>query len=321
MRGDLILAPNVPAMVAPGDEFAVSVSVVNNAEGATGPVSLQLKNSAGVQVLGDAKTQLTIAAGKEGVAQFKLRATDTLGAAALEFSARIADKQGKIAESISVRPALPFRTQSAAGRSDSKKLALPLARDLYREYRKVEAAYGYSPLVWSHGLTAYLHDYPYSCTEQLLSQGIPALLFTSRPELGKIEAKNSFAELIQTLRARQNDEGAFGLWASSVEVDAWPSIYAVHFLIEARERGPGGAGGYAGARQRLAAHRRRSARRQPHRSASARVCDLSAVAPGHRRQRIDRHAATRTRCALRQNLAARSHRRVSGGELPAAAKK
>ena len=38
VKGDFILTPNVPAMVAPGDEFIVSVGVFNNTTGATGPI-------------------------------------------------------------------------------------------------------------------------------------------------------------------------------------------------------------------------------------------------------------------------------------------
>ena len=40
-----------------------------------------------------------------------------------------------------------------------------------------------------------------------------------------------------TLRNRQNDEGAFGLWAANPRVDPLASVYALHILTEAKERG------------------------------------------------------------------------------------
>ena len=55
---------------------------------------------------------------------------------------------------------------------------------MYAEHRKVEAAVSSVPLVWGQGLVAWLDDYPYTCTEQLVSKGMASLLLASRPEFG-----------------------------------------------------------------------------------------------------------------------------------------
>ena len=39
------------------------------------------------------------------------------------------------------------------------------------------------------------------------------------------------------LRGRVNDQGGFGLWSSSPNTAEFPTVYAAHFLIEAKERG------------------------------------------------------------------------------------
>ena len=39
------------------------------------------------------------------------------------------------------------------------------------------------------------------------------------------------------MQSRQNDQGGLGLWASSPDTAEFPTVYAAHFLIEARERG------------------------------------------------------------------------------------
>ncbi|MBB5020041.1 hypothetical protein HNQ59_003349 [Chitinivorax tropicus] len=237
VRGDLILTPNVPAMVAPGDEFTVSVGVYNNAKGSSGPITVALKGGKELAVVGESKTSLQAAYLKEGVAEFKLRATETLGAGNLEFIATIGDKSARMTESVSVRPAVPFRTQLSFGRFDGSSTTQTLTRDLYPEYRKVDATVSVLPLAWSQGLVAYLDSYPYSCTEQLVSKAMPALVFAGRPELGRIAGKDSIKSALQVLGSRQNDQGAFGLWSSSVRIEPFASAYAVHFLIEAKERG------------------------------------------------------------------------------------
>ena len=43
--------------------------------------------------------------------------------------------------------------------------------------------------------------------------------------------------LLQVLRTRQNAEGAVGLWQATVEADDYASVYALHWMIEAREQG------------------------------------------------------------------------------------
>ena len=45
------------------------------------------------------------------------------------------------------------------------------------------------PLAWGQGLSVYLDHYEYSCTEQLVSKGVAALVLTSRPEFGTVGAR------------------------------------------------------------------------------------------------------------------------------------
>src|SRR5438128_30629 len=87
-----------------------------------------------------------------------------------------------------------------------------------------------SSLAWSlaHGLVTYLGNYPYACTEQLVSQAMPALLLAERPEFGYVRAQPGadIEGLINELRVRQNDEGAFRLWPGGNHVVEFVSLYA-----------------------------------------------------------------------------------------------
>lgn len=118
---------------------------------------------------------------------------------------------------------------------------VPVARDLFGEYREVEAAVSPLPLVAANGLSAYLANFSHSCTEQLVSQAVPALVLSKRSEFGPLGgAKGSgktLEEALRVLRTRQNAEGGFGLWDASVQPDEFASVYAIHWLLEARERG------------------------------------------------------------------------------------
>src|SRR5262245_29996802 len=239
VKGDLILTPNVPAMVAPGDEFIVSAGVFNNTVGNDEPIQLEAQPGPELSIQGPARVELQVPGKKEGVGEFRLKANAALGAVPLKFVARRGASEARMEESISVRPSLAYRTQLTLGRLDGSKATASLTRDLYSQQRKVEAAVSALPLVWGQGLVAYLDDYPYSCTEQLVSKGMSALLVSSRPEFGLIKSKDAdpLAGLMSVLQSRENDEGGFGLWASSPETAEFATVYTAHFLVEAKERG------------------------------------------------------------------------------------
>ncbi|MEP6484418.1 MAG: alpha-2-macroglobulin family protein, partial [Rudaea sp.] len=247
VRGDFVLSPNVPGLVAPGDEFEVSVGVANNLTGLAGkeiPVSLSLDTSAGLEIVGDGKPQLKLGEMREGVAVFKLRAKPVLGPAKLAFTAVYNDKSAKIGTEVSVRPASAYRTALIAGDLDKGSVDVKPLRDMYDAFAKREAAASYTPLVLAQGLSAYLADFPHRCTEQLVSQGFPALVFGSHPEYGKIKTETDskpktdpLQSLMAVMHSRQNNEGGFGLWTSTPQSERFVSGYAMLFLIEAKERG------------------------------------------------------------------------------------
>jgi uncharacterized protein YfaS (alpha-2-macroglobulin family) len=239
VKGDFILTPNVPATASPGDEFIVSVGVLNNTTGGTGAIRLTAQPGAGLTLLGAATTDLQIPDKKEGVGEFRVRANASLGSVPIAFTARRGPAEAHVEESVGVRPASPFRTQLTLGRVDGPSATTMLTRDLYSQQRKVEAAVSTVPLVWGQGLTAYLDHYEYSCTEQLLSKGLSALILISRPQFGTIRnrADQPLDATYSTLRGRMNDQGGLGLWSSTPETAEFPTVYAAHFLIEARDRG------------------------------------------------------------------------------------
>jgi uncharacterized protein YfaS (alpha-2-macroglobulin family) len=236
VRGDLIITPNVPVMLAPGDEVDVSFGLANNLKAGSGKIDITLKTSANIEVIGDAKQSLTVEAGKEGQGSFHIRAKDTPGAASLAFVATTGGAKAQLEEGLSVRPAAPYRTAITTGRTESDQKQLLLTRKLYDPYRTVNLTAAYTPLAWASGLQQYLDNYPYACTEQLVSMGLPALLFSQHPELGQLKGKGSVSGVIQMLQARQNEEGAFGLWSASTSVANWPSLWAIHYMIEAKDR-------------------------------------------------------------------------------------
>ena len=241
VRGDIVLSPNAPTTVTPGDEFDVSVGVANNliGSGTNANVKVSLKTSVHLEVIGAAQVELKVGEMRESSVVFRVRAKDNLGSANLTFNAGLNAATGRISTDLSVRPAMPYMTKLQLGIVTNGKADVSVSRELYPHYRKLDASLSHLPLGLTHGLVAYLGGYSYSCTEQLVSQGMPALILGDRPEFGYTRAAQgkTLEDLVGVLRSRQNAEGGFGLWAANHHVVEYVSVYAQHFVLESKERG------------------------------------------------------------------------------------
>ena len=242
VRGDFVISPNVPTFAAPGDTFDVTVSVANNVVGSgkDAKVALALATSSHVESIGPARVELPISELREGHGAFRLRATQRLGSASLTFTASLGGKSAKLVTDLSVRPQAPYQVTFAAGHLDpGGSTDGRVARALHPEFQTLRAGISHVPLGLAHGLVGYLEKFPHGCTEQLVSQGIPAVALASHPEFGfdRATADRSVQKVIEMLAARQNSDGAFGLWAAGPHVGPMPSAWGVHFLLEAKERG------------------------------------------------------------------------------------
>ncbi|WP_300000920.1 MG2 domain-containing protein [uncultured Cedecea sp.] len=244
VRDNFIMTPNVPAMVAPGDEFDISVGVSNNLEELGGKpvdINVHLTVPPSLEVIGEADRALSLAEKREGVVNFRLRANAVLGDAPLIFDAQYLDKTSRRTVSTSVRPAMPYRTQSVMGRMSGSRQEIDNLRQMFDAYAVRTAAVSNSPLVLTNGLAQYLEDYPYYCSEQIVSRSIPLILAGQHPEMRGVQSQTENSkklnEMLAVLRSRQNDSGAVGMWRSSPQTDPFVTPYVVQYLLEAKAAG------------------------------------------------------------------------------------
>lgn len=243
VRGDFVINPNVPTFVAPGDEFEITASIANNAKGSGNgaKVNVQLSTTSQLEIIGDSNQTIAINEGQENTVRYKLKAKNLLGAAEINFVATLADKSSKMSATLSVRPASNFTTSLTSGSNSDASKSVSLDRVLYPEYRDVQAAMSNSPLILVFGLQQYLANYPYGCTEQLVSEAFPLLVMAKQPwfTTDTNVINNKVQTVIQMLEQRQMSGGAISYWpgVGMNESNTFASVYAMHFLTEAREQG------------------------------------------------------------------------------------
>ena len=243
IRGNFVINPNTPTFVSPGDEFEITASIANNVKesGKDAQVSVKLTTSPELEILSSANETLTISEGKEKTARFKLRATSLLGSAKMNFVVSNGNRSSRMEATLSVRPASAFSTSITSGSTKDALKQLSLDRELYPEYRKVDAAIASSPLILIAGLERYLEGYPYGCTEQLTSQALPLLAMAGQSWFAK-DAKaigDKITSTIQMLSQRQMSNGSFSYWPGLGEnsSNTFATVYAMHFLTEAKAQG------------------------------------------------------------------------------------
>ena len=245
-QGYFVIQPQAPYFAAPGDVFDITALVANNlaASPNNSTVKVKLDTSNALEVVGDKSIDVPISPGTDTTVHFRVRANPILGAATMTFAVSAAGKDAHYTLDMSVRPASPYVTTITSGYVKkslfrSVKADLQLHRKMFPQMRTIEVSASSFPLGLAHGLLHYLETYPFGCTEQLVSQAFPAIVLGTRPEFGLNgdKAANSIAHAIATLEARQNADGAFGLWSAGGDVVPYVNVYATHFLLEAREHG------------------------------------------------------------------------------------
>ncbi|GLQ31069.1 alpha-2-macroglobulin family protein [Litoribrevibacter albus] len=267
VRGPFVLSPNVLTTASPGDEFDVTLGVANLIQdsGDNANITVQVKASNNLEILGDKTRKLTISEGSEDKATFRVKvkepskdenqnsgqilgegnltfmahyAGSTIGTDATDVGNEVSAEEAQRSASLSIRPAAPFQTQVSTGYSDGDT-ELPLTRKLFNAFGEKQVVASASPMAITRGLTTYLSNYVHGCTEQMTSQVFPWINLTAQPEYldQRPETEEKLATLISTLRSRQHSDGGFSLWSSSAYSATFPTLYASHLLTEAKAAG------------------------------------------------------------------------------------
>jgi uncharacterized protein YfaS (alpha-2-macroglobulin family) len=252
VRGDIVLLPNVPVAITPGDEVEIGVGVANNTKGSgkNAALALALNVSPGLEVVGPATQQLKVSERSEVATKFRVRAKPgaqaLLGSASVIFTAQVGEAKARLSTDVSVRPASAFVTlvQTGLFRGDAE---IKSQADMYPNFKRSEAALSSSPWAFSTGLMQYLEVYPYGCTEQITSQIFPAVLLAAQPgvaeQLQKMnqqgakapDPRKSFERYLSQVRSRQTADGGFAMWPGGGS-DLFATTYVVNLLVEAKDR-------------------------------------------------------------------------------------
>ncbi|MBM4255464.1 MAG: alpha-2-macroglobulin family protein [Deltaproteobacteria bacterium] len=244
VRDPVVSLPTYPRFLSFQETALIPVTVRNDT-GTDGDFAVTLAVEGLVTVEGNTTQKVTVTHGKEQTIYFALKSGNRAGDVRLLLTAEGNGERTHSTGEFSLRADLPARTIERSGSITDKAFDLAAeGLDAFRpETTKRELRLSPLPLVQFTGKLRYLLHYPYGCVEQTTSSAFPLVYFSDLakeldPELFNKSDPDVFVqEGIPRLATMQLSSGGFSMWPDGDTMHPWGSIYATHFLVEARRAG------------------------------------------------------------------------------------
>jgi uncharacterized protein YfaS (alpha-2-macroglobulin family) len=240
----IVISTALPRFLSPGDTAYVPVTLSNTTEKAAN-VTAAISADGAVKVIGGATQSVAISSRSEGRAAFQVVANSAIGIGNVKITVNGLGEKFSDATEISVRPPAGLQKITGSGSiagGATKKIEIGL-RDFIPASTDYSLVVSRSPVVELGEQLRWLVQYPYGCTEQTISAAFPQLYYADLSDLmqlnkaSKMNANTNILEAIRKIKMRQLYTGAVTLWDGEDREDWWVTIYAAHFLLEAKKAG------------------------------------------------------------------------------------
>lgn len=244
IRQSLMLQASLPRVLGPDEEVAVPVTLFAM-DDSIKDVTVSVKTDDLVSVVGDAQTKVSFSQTGEKIAFIKLKTANKIGKTHIHFTATAMTEKGEQKSEadiyLNIRQPNPESARSMTqiiepGSSwDSKADAFGLdgTNKAIMEISSV-------PSLNLEKRLSYLIRYPHGCLEQTTSSAFPQLFLSNVTKLSEKKQKqteHNIKKAIERLQRFQRGSGNFSYWPGGDYDNAWASVYAGHFLIEAQKNG------------------------------------------------------------------------------------
>lgn len=236
---DLVL----PRFLAPGDDSRATISL-HNVEGRPGDYKVHVTATGPLSVTGSERSVSLPANKREQLAVPVAAREAGIGTVTLAVEGPGGFKVSRDWQ-IEVRPTqAPITKQFTVSLTSGKELTVDrdAAADFLPGTANVAVAISALRGFDVASILRSLDRYPFGCLEQTTSRALPLLYFNDVALLGAEREDRAIARRVQdavfSVLDRQASDGGFGMWsAQGSGADPWLQVYALDFLMRAREKG------------------------------------------------------------------------------------
>lgn len=237
VRKPVMLLGTLPRVIGTGEEMAVPATVFATEKG-VGDVHLTIACSENMEVVGETSRSLRFEETGDRLVQFHVRVKDKPGAGHVKITATGKGEKSVYETDIEIRSVRRPQVKVVpvvleAGKSWKENVRLPGTEGTNTLTLEMSSV----PPVNLSSRLSYLQDYPHACVEQLTSKGFPQLYMDEFCGDVLASAEAGVKEVIRRLRSYQTVDGAFSYWPGGTSSNAWGTVYAAHFLLEAEKKG------------------------------------------------------------------------------------
>ena len=272
VREPIVLTPTFPRFLAGGDKIRVPVTLFNGT-GEVGEFTVKLRGSGDVQLLSastrntsetmpentpekpaqtpkmepplyELSVEKTVEAGTEAQVFFDIRAQDALGEVNFNLSAEGNTETTQMDVKLPLRSVAPPVTKTGHGViSAGEPVDFILPSNLIADSSEFSLTLSPFPNIAFSDSLRYLVRYPHGCLEQTTSKVFPLLYFSDlarsvEPMLAAEDSVDHYITAgITKLESMLMSNNEFSYWPGGTYANPWSSIYASHFLVEARKAG------------------------------------------------------------------------------------
>ena len=242
VKRPLVVQAGLPRFLAPGDRCRMSLAIFNET-GAEAEVKWRV-TCGGPLSAEVSEGMLPMKAGGAAQVPVMLLAGEKPGKALCSVEVSAGAERYSETFQIVVRPILAAESRSvfaAVKPGEEAKITVPDSWLAGTEY--YEAVISGQPDVKLSGGLDWLLRYPYGCCEQTVSSAFPLLYLGDlvarvRPQgLGDVDTGRFVMAGVYRVLTMQVASGGFSLWPDYRKEDRWVSVYATHFLVEAKKAG------------------------------------------------------------------------------------
>ncbi|WP_281616200.1 alpha-2-macroglobulin [Flammeovirga sp. SubArs3] len=242
VKDPLVMSTSVPRFLSPKDVNNASIMLANTTKN-TVQVKTKVEVSGALSVNAEKLETVSIPANSEKLLYFDLTADNTIGEGKVTVIANALNEDFISETNLNVRPVTALLKSNGSGvLKNSTKKEVNLKEDFIVSSLTGKLILSKSPVIEFAKSLDYLIMYPYGCVEQTTSKVFPQLYLgeiSARFDKSDQKANRDYYinEAIRKLQSMQMYSGGLSYWQGGTYVSYWGSVYACHFLMEAKKRG------------------------------------------------------------------------------------